>query len=130
MSQGKLDAIHAGFDAFNRRDPDALASVADPTVEFDSALLGTPTYRGHDGLRQMLHDVDVAWETLRSEPVDIAVYGEVVVMTYRLSGRGRTSGAEIEGELVWLIEFRGDKVVRVREFTERDDALKAAGLEE
>jgi len=39
-------------------------------------------------------------------------------------------GAEIEGELVWLIEFRGDKVVSVREFTERDGALKAAGLEE
>jgi hypothetical protein len=61
----------------------------------------TPTYRGHDGLRQMLDDVDVAWETLRSEPVEIAVHGEVVVMTYRLSGRGRTSGADIEGELVW-----------------------------
>jgi hypothetical protein len=29
-----------------------------------------------------------------------------------------------------VIEFRGDKVVRVREFTERDGALKAAGLKE
>jgi ketosteroid isomerase-like protein len=78
----------------------------------------------------MLHDVDVAWERLRSEPVDIAVHGDLVVMTYHLSGRGRTSGADIDGQLVWLIEFRDDKVVRVREFTERADALEAARLSE
>jgi ketosteroid isomerase-like protein len=130
MSQEKVEAIRAGFDAFNRRDADGLASLADPEVEFESALLGTPTYRGYDGLRRMLHDVDVAWERLRSEPIDISVHGEIVVMTYRLSGRGRTSGADIEGQLVWLIEFRGEKVMRVREFTERAAALQAAGISE
>src|SRR6476659_5619004 len=112
MSDEKVKALHAGFDAFNRRDADAMASISDPEVEFESALLGTPTYRGYEGLRQMLHDVDVAWERLRSEPVDIAVHGDLVVMTYHLSGRGRTSGADIDGQLVWLIEFRDDKVVR------------------
>jgi ketosteroid isomerase-like protein len=130
MSQERLDALRAGFDAFNRRDADAMASLTDPGITFEAALVGTPTYRGHEGIRRMLKDVDVAWERLRSAPDDISFHDDVAVMTYRLSGRGRTSGAEIEGQLVWGIDFRGEKIVRVREFANRSEALVAAGLSE
>jgi ketosteroid isomerase-like protein len=130
MSQERIEAIRAGFEAFNRRDADAMASLTDPEIQFEPSLIGAPTYRGHEGIRRMLHDVDVAWEELHSELDDISFHGDVVVMTYRASGRGRTSGARIEGRFTWIIDFRGDKILRVREFKERAEALEAAGLRE
>lgn len=57
----------------------------------------------------------------------------IVVAGFRVSGTGRTSGAEAEMEIwqVWEVrDQEGLTVTRVSEFIDRRDALEAAGLSE
>ena len=57
----------------------------------------------------------------------------ILVAGFRVTGSGRTSGAEAEMEIwqVWEIrDQEGLTVTSVREFTDRQDALEAAGLSE
>ena len=45
-------------------------------------------------------------------------------------GRGGHSGVEVSAGYAGLFEVRDDKVVRVRTYAKRDEALEAAGLRE
>jgi ketosteroid isomerase-like protein len=45
-------------------------------------------------------------------------------------GRGRASGVEVQGELSYLYRVRDGKVVHVRIFPTREEALEAAGSPE
>lgn len=49
-----------------------------------------------------------------------------IVATHR--GRGRASGAPIEGELAYAYTVREGKICHVELFSDPDDALEAAGL--
>jgi ketosteroid isomerase-like protein len=56
-----------------------------------------------------------------------------VIVGFRVTGTGRTSGAKAEMEIwqVWAIPDQDELTVRsVREFTNRREALEAAGLSE
>jgi ketosteroid isomerase-like protein len=44
--------------------------------------------------------------------------------------RGRSSGVEVHGTVVWLYSFRRGKIARVEAHAKRGEALKAVGLEE
>ena len=51
MSQENVELLHRAYDAFNRRDLDALLALCDPDVEFISYTMqveGGDPYRGHD----------------------------------------------------------------------------------
>ena len=43
-------------------------------------------------------------------------------------GRGRGSGVEVDSRFYEIYTLRDGKIVRVDEFAERSEALKAAGL--
>lgn len=54
MSEENVEIVLALYDAFNRRDEDALVALYDPSVEilsFAAAVEGSPTFSGHDGVR-------------------------------------------------------------------------------
>jgi ketosteroid isomerase-like protein len=59
-----------------------------------------------------------------------AVGADRVLAFVRLRGRGTGSGVEVEGRLAHLIRIRGGRVVRTEVYTDRDEALQAAGLSE
>jgi hypothetical protein len=48
----------------------------------------------------------------------------------RFSGRGKSSGIEVDALLYGVYSLRDGRVVRMDEFSERPQALAAAGLEE
>jgi ketosteroid isomerase-like protein len=55
MSRENVELAHCFYDAFNRRDFDALLAFMDPEVEFAARFIemeGDPYYRGHDGVRE------------------------------------------------------------------------------
>ena len=92
MSQENVEAILRGMDDFNNGNDEAYAALAHPDVEWDAGLLGTPTYRGREGIRKMLRDVRAAWADLQAEvvgtPTDIETW---VLWEVRLRGHGRTT---------------------------------------
>jgi ketosteroid isomerase-like protein len=52
------------------------------------------------------------------------------VVTFRLTGHGRASGAPIDEDEVHVFQLRNGKIIELREFSEKADALKAVGLAE
>jgi ketosteroid isomerase-like protein len=54
--------------------------------------------------------------------------GGAVLLVADYHARGRVSGAEVRGTVVWLYGFRQGKIARVEGYASRDEALEAAGL--
>jgi ketosteroid isomerase-like protein len=132
MSGENAEAIRTRFDAMNRRDADALAAlveICDPEVEWRTELIGTPVYRGHEGIRQAFHDIDRAWEFWRSELIEALERDDKVFLATHATARARETGIPVEADLFYVTRFRRGKVVRFDGFTDRSRALEAAGLE-
>jgi ketosteroid isomerase-like protein len=111
-------------------DAAAVVEMSDSEVEWTTELIGTPVYRGHEGVRQAFRDVDRAWESWHTELVEILERGDTVFYGTRATARARATGITVEAELFYVAVFRQGKFVRFRGFTERSEALEAAGLSE
>jgi hypothetical protein len=54
MPQGNVEVVLALYEAFNRRDEDAVVGLYEPRariLSFAAAVEGTPEFVGHDGVR-------------------------------------------------------------------------------
>jgi ketosteroid isomerase-like protein len=135
MSRENVEAFRRAIDAYNRRDIDAFLEIFDPMVETHPLTLamfgqeGT-VYQGHEGIRQFIRDVDEALREMQVELLDIRDLGERIVASGRLRACGRASGAEIESPIGWLVDFKNERVIRMRDYLDFKEALEAAGLRE
>ena len=135
MSEENVEAFRRVLEAYNRRDIDAFLEAFDPTVEIHPLTLamfgreGT-VYRGHEGIRQFVRDVEEVLPGIRAEPLEIRDLGERIVANGRLHARGRASGADVESPIGWLVEFRAGRVIRMTDYLDPNEALEAAGLSE
>ena len=86
---------------------------------------------GIAGMAQMMRRYLAGWDEFRTGKVD--EYREVdhsrVLVTGRMSGRGKASGAEVEREFVTVFELREGRVARLTVYPDRDRALADLGLE-
>ncbi len=132
MPQANMETAAQVLDALSRRDLARVLTFADREIEWRSffAKLGEEgVYRGHEGTRQYMSDLDDAWEIVRADVDDALGLGDVVVLVGRLHYRGRASGIETESPAGWMLKFRRGKVIRFRAFREPESALEAVGLE-
>jgi ketosteroid isomerase-like protein len=133
MSQENVEAVRRAFDAFDRGDIEAVLEELDPEVEWHplfQVLLGgeAAVYGGHEGFREFQRETNEAFaEQLQVELSELRDLGEQVIAIGRVRGRGRESGAQTETSVVWLIEARNGKAIRVHEYLDPKDALEAAG---
>jgi ketosteroid isomerase-like protein len=129
MSQETVDAFRRGIAAYNRGDWDAALADVDPKVEFDltRAAPDGKTYRGYEGVREfweMLRDV---FGDFRIDAEEIIDCGDMLLSRVRLQSVGKTSGVRTEDILYQISKLREGRVIRVKYFRERGEALKAVG---
>jgi ketosteroid isomerase-like protein len=135
MSRENVESFKRAVEAYNRRDVEALLKELDPEVEWHPALevlLGgeAMTYRGHEGVRQLLRDTDETLEQIHVEFSKIQDLGDRIVAIGRLRTRGKESGAETESPVGNVGEFKDGKAVEIRTYLDPKEALEAAGLRE
>ena len=135
MSQENVEAFRRGLEAGNRGDVEALLEELDPEVEWHSALhalLGgeQTVFRGHDGVREMLRDLNEAFAEIHIEMSEIRDLGDGLVAIGRNRERGRGSGVATETPLALVTEIKNGKTISVRGYLDPKDALEAAGLRE
>jgi ketosteroid isomerase-like protein len=104
-------------------------------VEWHSALhalLGGEqmVFRGHDGVREMLRDLNDAFDEIQIEISEIRDLGDRLVAIGHTRNRGRESGAETESPIAFAVEFKDGKAISLRAYLDPDEALEAAGLPE
>jgi len=133
LTMDNTELVRRHLDAVNRRDADGMIAVVTEDFEFVPimAALEGHVYRGHDGVRQWLEDMDDYWETFKTEPNDYHDLGDKVLALGCWHARGRASGVEINGQpATWLAWIRDGKIYRWRTFTDREEALTIAGVDQ
>jgi ketosteroid isomerase-like protein len=135
MSQENVEIMRRYYEAWFRRDPSEMGTL-DPEIELrpdpENEWVGiNDTYRGPDGVLEYVRTVEEAIEDYRPEVERLIDAGDKVVTLAIESGRGRGSGAEVRSlrtAHVWTL--RDGKAVQLDLYNDRDEALKAVGLEE
>jgi ketosteroid isomerase-like protein len=135
MSRENVEAFERAVEANNRGDYEALLAEIDPDVEWHAVFQvmfgGQATVcRGHEGVREYLRDLDEGFDVRHIEISELRDVGKRIVAIGRVRGRGRISGAELDSPISFVAEFRDGKVVRMSDYLDSKEALKAAGLSE
>jgi ketosteroid isomerase-like protein len=86
--------------------------------------------RGRDELRRFHEDIAELFAGLKLDNESYHDYGDAVSVRVEFSGTARVSGVPITGKVFVVYWLRDDAIVRVEDYTERVDVLKAVGLAE
>jgi len=122
MSQpSPAELVRDAYQAFARRDLDALVEIADPQIEISSVtgmLAGREEpYRGRAALADYLRDVAEVWDEIELLPQELVEIDEGRVLVFgRVRARRRNS--RIDTPNAWMWELRRGKVVLVRVYAE------------
>jgi ketosteroid isomerase-like protein len=103
-------------------------AIFDPDVVLNPIDEG-PSH-GPDEMRYDWERWASAFEELRVTFEEIMDAGDQVVVVAHHEGRGQGSGIEVDARFYEVYTLREGKVSRVDEYTEREEALEAAGLSE
>jgi uncharacterized protein len=130
MSEENVEIVRQWIDAFNRGGPETALRFMDPEVEWTTTglFLEAGTYRGHEGVLSYLGRLGDEFEDFQTEPAELIEAGDRVVVPVRVTGRGKQSGAAVDLSMTIVVALRGRTIVSIRNFTEKSEALKAAGL--
>ena len=134
MSQENVELVRRFEKSWARRDLDAALECVHDDLEFDwSDSMGpfVGTYRGRDGLTRFWTEMLEAWEHFSPEIQEVFDCGPQRLITLDVvRARGKGSGIDMEarGAMLWTV--REGKIVRVKMFQSKEEALEAVGLSE
>ena len=131
MSQENVEVVREGFARWNEGDYDFLFSFAAPDVELFSrfgSLTGDDPYRGYEGVREWLADIQQSFERFDLWLDEVRDLGDDVLAIGGINMRARGSGLDMKEPMGWVLEFRDGRVARMRFYTPPAEALEAVGL--
>jgi ketosteroid isomerase-like protein len=129
-------AITRAYAAANRRDFGLILAANDPrSYEYHPSADYLPpdmdtVYYGHDGYRRFWRQWLDAFEDIRWDPEELVDFGAKALVTTRQSGHGSGSGVAVSQPVFQVFTFRAGLVIRQEDFSDRSQALEAAGPEE
>jgi ketosteroid isomerase-like protein len=126
------EAILYGYEMFNAGDIEASLTILDPEIEWHTYIVPGPgggTYHGYDGVRELWSDAKRIFGGFKNIPEELFESGNRVVAFIRVEGVGAKSGIEVQARIAHVHTIRDGKVIRVESFEDRDEALRAAGIE-
>jgi hypothetical protein len=103
-------------DAYNARDPDIWIELWSPICEWHPFLTarveGDPGYHGHNGMRAWFEDTDEMFTDMHVELDQVREVNGRLLVLGRMTASGRGGGAEVDSEVAWVIEPKGEKFQR------------------
>lgn len=128
MSDSRETLVRQIYERWNTGDRELNPEEIHPDAVVISAMTGD-TFEGVEGVRRWMAEIDEQFdqwlltiEEMRNVSSDrLLVLGEVHF-------RGRSSGAEFDQPIGWLIDFDGDRIASLHNFAGHDAAIEAAGL--
>jgi ketosteroid isomerase-like protein len=133
MSRENVEVVRRWFEAYNRRDIEALLEVSDPDIEFRSIFAGIESggaFRGETGVYEYFRAIEDAYETFQVPPDELLDAGAAVLVSAFAIWTGRGSGASDRTPIFVAVWLRKAKVMRIETFTDRSEGLGAVGLSE
>ncbi len=132
MSRENVEILRAFYEAWNRGDIDHGLTYVAPDVEVYPGVQAPDAetrYLGREGFKDFFVTIATGpWETVTAEPKEsIETEDDRILSIDNWRFRGR-DGIEINRELPNLFTFQDGLVSKVEGFTNREEALEAAGL--
>jgi ketosteroid isomerase-like protein len=127
MSQENVEIVRRSFEAFNARAIDELISFSHPDSEwlpFRAQLEGI-VYRGYEGVRQFVRDIDEEWQSYRIDPLEFHDRGDRVAVIGRVGALDRGGHLDIDAVAGFVVELRSGQITRVTSHSDPARALEA-----
>ena len=133
MSQENVELVRRGYERFAATGQ-FVADIASPDFVWDmSNFHGWPeqqTYEGAEGAQRFLDEWTSAWDDWELEVDAFHDAGDKVVVLVRQQGRSKAAGMPVEMSFAQVWTFRAGKQTRMEMYSDREEALEAAGLGE
>jgi ketosteroid isomerase-like protein len=124
--------VERAIAALNARDIEAYRACCTEDVKLETPMAAVGgVYEGVDGIRRFLTDVEDAAPDFRMELDGVEEVDSKRVLAFlRNSSTGRASGIRLAWPQTNVYDLVDGKISRIRIFLDRDEAVKAVGLEE
>ena len=134
MSEENVEIVRRMWQAFADGGLDALAEFWDDAINWraiEGALDDVGEIQGAQAMRRYLQDWLDTFEDITSVPTELLDAGDdKVIAVLHVTGRARLSGVTPELRYAIVYTLREGKIVRGREYGNRQEALAAVGLAE
>ena len=133
MSGENVEVVKEFTTLFEAGDREKWRDYFDPEVVWDTSASDMPAagvYHGHAGIERFFRDWLGTWDDYKFAAREYIDAGDAVVVVFRQGGTGRGSGVRVERDFFSVYDLRESKVVRLRMYESREEALEAAGLRE
>jgi ketosteroid isomerase-like protein len=132
MSPEDVERLLAAYARFNAGDKEPSLDNWHEDAEYvaSSDDPDSDTHHGIEEIREQFARWVEAYPDLRVEPLEVESNGDMIFVWVRFIGHGAASGLPIDMELAHVCTVRDGKTIRLVEYNDRLEALKAVGLEE
>ena len=133
MSQENVRLVERAISAINARDIEGYRACCTENVKLETPMAAVGgVYEGIDGIRRYFADIEDAAPDFRIELDGVEEVDSKRVLAFlRISSTGRASGIRMAPPpLTNVYDLIDGKLSRIRIFLDRQQALKAVGLEE
>jgi ketosteroid isomerase-like protein len=131
VEQARIERIRRETEYFNAGDLDSfLGGLADDAELFpDPSFPEGGPFKGRDEIRGFYSGLREGWDSGTTVILrEVKAAGEKVLFAFEWRAVGEASGIETSSDWYCVNTYRGDEVVRVDFFSDRDAAINAAGL--
>jgi uncharacterized protein len=130
VSEQNIELMKRAYAALQRGDMETVLAMLDPEVEMrDRPEVPDPqTYRGHEGALAAMQASFDTFGTFELVPERFLDGDDHIVVVLRMTATGRTSGAQVEDRIAHLWKIEDGRAVRLRVFSDPDEAIEAAGI--
>ena len=131
MLQENVEMVERAVAAINARDIEGYLACCTENVKLETPMAAVGgVYEGIDGIRRFLTDVEEAAPDFRIELDGVEeVDSKRVIAFLRNSSTGRASGIRMAWPQTNVYDLIDGKISHIRIFIDRDEALKAVGME-
>jgi uncharacterized protein len=131
VSQENVEIVQRYLEHWNETGEFLWAAI-DPDAVFviDPVSFVAGTYRGHEGIRELLRLTDEVFDQFAYEVDDMVDAGDSVLVLGRIRARGLQSGATGTQHGALVFQIRDGLIVAYRSYFDREEARAAVGLRE
>lgn len=124
----RLQIVRSALEAINAGDNESFLSILAPDAvsRVVSPLANAGDWTGHDGFLEMMTAWNEAWGDISYELREHESIDErTLLLLLHQEARGAGSGVPVALDVYYVLEFDGDRIVRLEIHADRDSALAA-----
>ena len=132
MSQENVELVRAAWEAWERRDMEAIFAFYDPALVYHPrADEPDPSpHIGREAFERLALGFLDSFPNSEFDVEELIDADDLVIALTVMRGRGRVSGADVTDAYVFVYKLRDGLIVEGWEYRTRQEALKAVGLED